>query len=175
MYLSFPGGLETLTRLSDQIPELNDKYLSISDNSVGVFADQQPLQVYNVTESDGSTSLHTWPIGIVDRALTLVNPLPGGGDGDVGETGDLYDLKDTVPNQRADRGESPTTKPSSSWDDFDLNEQTREVEWLGSEGEDNEQKWVVFPAPAGEENFVVRWRGGAYSSLLLVYPEDLIR
>lgn len=133
-----------LTCPSESYPEIHDKYLSISNENVGIYDSQQPVVVYS-TPGAGSdlVSLHTYPIGIVDHALALTG------------TNGLYDLKDTMPQVT-----DPAPDATFSWREFVLQEDSSTVLWrAGSQG-----KWVVFPG-ADQGTFEVKWNDGMCTRL----------
>ncbi|KAH7368989.1 hypothetical protein B0T11DRAFT_296557 [Plectosphaerella cucumerina] len=124
---------------AENYPQIHDKYLSISNEQVGIYPSQEALAAYATPREDSDyVSLHTVPIGIVDHALVLT-----------GENG-LYDLKDTMP-QLTD----PNPNSTYSWREFVLEEDSDTLLWRAAA----EGKWVVFPGTE-QGSFSVKWNDG---------------
>lgn len=130
----------TLTPASSAYPDIHEKYLSISEDQVGIFKTKQPLVVTTSPRKDPSAlvSLHAWPIGIVDHALVVT-----------GQNG-LFDLKDSVPELT-----DPAPDTTYSWREFVLDDSDSELGWRAPK----DGKWVVFPGRQSG-TYEVKWNDG---------------
>jgi hypothetical protein len=125
---------QTNTFRSNADPDLDGQLVKVDGSVLGVFenSDNSPVQVYTIENPDDAelSSLHTWPIGIIDHALGLV-----GSDG-------FYNLQDIVNPKPTDS--------DSHWQTFKL----------GSDGlvtNDLPGVWRVYPGGNGWE---LKWVDG---------------
>jgi hypothetical protein len=137
-----------------QIEALNGRYLSLSNNTVGVYEGgsvSTALRFYTIQSRNKTTfELHTWPIGFVDHALALVGPPDSG----------LFAFQDLTNPHSDPAGSAVGQDQPATFTDFVLGgpdpETGREVSML-SFGP-GKSRWVAFPRANGE--WEIKWYDG---------------
>lgn len=134
-------------RTSSDFEPLNDKYLSTSNATVGIYSSGDKSSATRLYTSAGQgpeqVSLHTFPIGIVDHAFGLV-----GADGYL----QLQDL--TQPAGKTVKPYDDDSADTYSWQEFTLSGDDKELRW----GKDDVVPgWIA--KPAGDE-WIVKFYDG---------------
>ncbi|KAK8878889.1 hypothetical protein PGQ11_000183 [Apiospora arundinis] len=117
--------------------ELNGQVLRMKANKIGVYGggdNYMTVQVYPASsEKSGCSTLHTYPIGIVDHAIAVSGQ---------GPFRDFIDV--TMPAGLS------TSNSTTNWDSFQMAEDHLKLDIGG--------QWVAFPDP--NEGWNVKWFDG---------------
>ncbi|KAM0286941.1 hypothetical protein ACHAQH_000625 [Verticillium albo-atrum] len=134
-------------------PDLHQKFLSKSNNQVGLYANSPALEIYLTTKTDEATTLATYPVGIVHETLVLTG------------ANALYDLKVTQPELV-----DPTPDTTFSFNEFSLDEASGQVSWRGAK----ESGWVVFPSSANADDYEVKWKDADAITIQNFFPVKIV-
>ena len=128
--------------------ELNGQVLRMKANKIGVYGggdNYMTVQVYPASsQKSGCTTLHTYPIGIVDHAVAVSGQ---------GPFRDFVDV--TMP-----AGMSASNAATTDWNSFQMAEDHLKLDVGG--------QWVAFPDP--DEGWNVKWFDGKFQTFSMEKP-----